>query len=144
MLLPITLTAAAACAFLHIWLSLRSSAVRMKANISLGDGGNPVMLQRMRAHANLVENAPFFLVLIAVLELSGAWQTLLWAAVVLFVIARIAHALGMDRPAPNPFRIAGTMISLAVIGALAIWAIIVSYDAANAPPQRQQAPVIRA
>jgi uncharacterized protein len=144
MLLSITLTAAAAAGLLHIWLSLRASAVRMKAQIPMGDGGNPLMLQRMRAHANLVENTPFFLILLGLLELSGAWPLLLWIAALLFVVGRIAHAYGMDRPAPNPLRIAGTMISLTLIGGLAIWAAIVSYNGLNAPPQRQQAPAIRA
>lgn len=144
MLLPITLTAASALALLHIWLSLRTSMVRLKAKIPLGDGGNPVMLQRMRAHANFVENAPFFLALLGLLEFAGAWSALLWGAVVLFVLARLAHAFGMDRPAPNALRAGGTMISLTLIGGLAIWGAIVSYDAANRSPARQAAPTIRA
>jgi hypothetical protein len=144
MLLPITLTAAAALALLHIWLSLRSSAVRLKAKIPMGDGGNPIMLQRMRAHANFVENAPFFLALLGLLELNGAWSTLLWGAAVLFVVGRVAHAFGMDRPAPNPLRMGGTIVSLALIGLMAIWAVFVSYEGANAGVGRQQAPSIRA
>lgn len=144
MLLPITLTAAAALALLHIWLSMRSSLVRMKAKVPLGDGGNPLMLQRMRAHANFVENAPFFLILLGLLEYNRGWSALLWGAVILFVLARIAHPFGMERKAPNPLRMGGTIISLTVIGALALWAVFISYEGMNAAPPRQQAPAIRA
>jgi len=127
MLLPIAITAAAAAALLHIWLSIRTSQVRMKLNIELGDGGSEALIRRMRAHANFVENAPFFLVLVALLELAEASATFLWTAVILFILARLCHAFGMDRKAPNPLRMAGTMGSLTVIGGLAIWAVVLTY-----------------
>jgi len=144
MLLPITITAAAAAALLHIWLSLRTSQVRMKLKIELGDGGSEPLTRRMRAHANFVENAPFVLLLVLLLELSGASPTFLWAAVILFILARLSHAFGMDRKAPNPLRMAGTMGSLLVIGALAIWGIVLSYAAMGEAPERRQAPTIKA
>jgi uncharacterized membrane protein YecN with MAPEG domain len=43
---------------------------------SLGDGGHPAMLRRIRGHANFAEYVPLILLLIGLLELSGvpAWQ----------------------------------------------------------------------
>jgi len=73
MTLPITLSTAAAAAFLHIWLSGRVVQARRGLNISVGDGGNEAVLRRMRAHANFAENIPIFLILLAlaVTSLSG-------------------------------------------------------------------------
>jgi len=142
MLLSISLTAAAAIALLHIWLSVRTSQVRRSAKIELGDGGSEPLTRRMRAHANFVENAPFFLALLVLLELAGASAPFLWAAVIVFIIARLCHAFGMDRRGANPLRIVGIVGSLTAIGALAIWAITLTYARAGEAPQRQEAPTI--
>lgn len=144
MLLPITLTTAAALALLHIWLSLRISAVRLKTKTSIGDGGHPVVLARMRAHANFTENAPFFLILLGLLEYNGAWSLALWIAALLFILARLAHPYGMERPAPNALRAGGMLVSMVLIAALALWAVTISYGGFGAAPARQPLPVIRA
>ena len=81
MILPITLTIAGAAAILHIWLSLRVGRLRRPLKIGVGDGGNEVLLRRMRAHANFAENMPIFLILLGLIELAGGDRTIwLWAA----------------------------------------------------------------
>ncbi|MGF2076046.1 MAPEG family protein, partial [Enterococcus casseliflavus] len=77
---------------------------RLKGQVMVGDGGAGPLQAQMRAHANFTEYAPFVLVLLGAIELAGGSPTWLWIAGVLFVLARVAHPLGMDRPAPNPFR----------------------------------------
>lgn len=145
MLMPITLAAAAALALLHIWLSVRVSQVRISTKTLFGDAGNPAMVKRMRAHANFTENAPLFLILLALLELNGGWSVLLWGAAILFVLARLAHAFGMDINKPNPLRMAGTGISLLVIAVLAVWAVLISYDAiSSGAPAGRPAPSLKA
>lgn len=144
MFLSISLTAAAACALLHIWQSLRVSQVRMARGIELGDGGSEPLTCRMRAHANFVENAPFFLALLVLLELSGAAATWLWTATILFILARLLHMFGMERKAPNPLRMGGTMATLTVLAALSIWAISLTYMRVGETPARQAAPAIKA
>ena len=69
--LHITLLSAAAATLIAILLSARCGATRGKEKILHGDGGNPVMMRRMRAHANFVEYTPLALILIAALELAG-------------------------------------------------------------------------
>ncbi len=64
MILPITLTMAAAAVFIHVWLAMRCSRIRMRDGVSVGDGGSPLLLTRMRAHANFTENTPLFLILL--------------------------------------------------------------------------------
>lgn len=123
--LPITLTAAAAAAILNIWLSLRIGAIRRAAGISVGDGGSEPLSRRMRAQANFVENTPFVLALIAVIELSGKGQ--LWLAVVaaLYFIARIAHAFGMDGGSLALGRMLGTIGTLLILLGLAVIASLI-------------------
>ena len=86
--LPVTLVTAAACAFLTLWLSIRIGRTRGAEKISVGDGGSEPLIRRMRAQANFVENAPFVLGLIAVIEVSVGVSTWLWAASGLFLVAR--------------------------------------------------------
>ena len=128
MILPITLTIAGAAAILHVWLSLRVSALRRPLKIGVGDGGNEVLLRRMRAHGNFAENMPIFLVLLGFTELAVGKSLWLWGAALLFILARISHAFGMDRPGANRWRVAGISISMIVLVGLAAWAIFVAYQ----------------
>ena len=127
MLLPITLTIAGAAALLHIWLSMRVSRLRRSLRISVGDDGNAAIRTRMRAHANFAENVPIFLILLALIELARGSSIYLWGAAILFIVGRILHAFGMDRPGANPLRLAGIALSWLVLLALAAWAISLPY-----------------
>lgn len=129
MVLPITLTMAAAAAFVHIWLALRCSMVRIKQKVLMGDGGNPTMVARMRAHANFTENAPLFLILLGLNELGEGSARWLWIAGIAFIVARISHALGMDRNMPTVLRAGGMLVTLVVLVVLAIAAIRLGYEA---------------
>jgi uncharacterized protein len=129
--LPITLTIAAAAAILHIWLSLRVSRLRRPLQIGLGDGGNETLLKRMRAHGNFAENIPVFLILFALIELAGGDRTILWAVGIAFIAARLLHAFGMDRPGANWLRVAGIGINWLVILGLAGWALSFAYRDAS-------------
>jgi uncharacterized membrane protein YecN with MAPEG domain len=125
--LPITLTIAGAAAILHIWLSLRVSSLRRPLKIGVGDGGNEVLLRRMRAHGNFAENTPIFLILLGLVELARGGNLWLWGAGIVFIVARIAHAFGMDRPGANILRIAGIGLSWAVLLGLGGYAIYIGY-----------------
>jgi uncharacterized membrane protein YecN with MAPEG domain len=133
MILPITLTIAGAAAILHVWLSLRVSRLRRPLKVAVGDGGNEVLLRRIRAHANFSENVPLTLVLLALVELATGGSLWLWGAAILFILARMAHVFGMDRPGANPLRVGGITISWLVTLGLGIFAILLAYQA---PPIR--------
>ena len=121
---PITLVAAAACALLNIWLGFRIAKLRGEFKVSVGDGGHEPLLRRMRAQANFIEQAPFFLVLTLGLELSGANRTALAAVAAVFILARIAHGLGMDADADRRLRAYGMMGSALGNVLLALWALV--------------------
>ncbi len=120
---PITLLTAAAAAMLNIWLGYRIAQHRHEFKISVGDGGHEPLLRRMRAQANFIENAPFFLILLGGLELSGANRLGLAAVAAVFILARIAHPYGMDGGPLQRWRRVGIMGSSLAIVVLTIWAI---------------------
>lgn len=130
MILPITLTTAAACAVINLWLALRLVRGRVKGKVLIGDGGDAGMLAGMRAHANFTEYAPFVLILMSGIELAGGSPLWLQIAAVAFVIARIAHPIGMARGDANAFRAGGILVTWVVLALLAGWAIALAYQGA--------------
>jgi uncharacterized membrane protein YecN with MAPEG domain len=126
-MLQITLITTALLALANIWIGWRVGQVRMKEKVSLGDDGRPALIARMRAHANFSEYVPLVVLLMGLIEMAGGARSPLTAAGWVIVLARIAHALGMDRPAPNPFRMGGTLGTILVTLALAGWALGIAY-----------------
>ncbi|WP_298304019.1 MAPEG family protein [uncultured Erythrobacter sp.] len=125
-LLPVTLTTAAAAAILNIWLMLRIGAVRQAEKISVGDEDNENLIRRMRAQANFVENAPFVLILVAAIELSGRGEPWLAWVAGLFIIGRIAHGFGMDGGSLQVGRMIGTLVSMLTLLGLAVVATLIA------------------
>ena len=125
--LTITLTIAGAAALLNLWLGMRVSQLRIRDKVAIGDGGNARIAARMRAHANFVEYVPTFLILLGLVELARGTQTWLWAVGILFVLGRLMHPFGMDRPAPNVLRMGGTAITWLTLAGLAIYALSIPY-----------------
>ena len=66
-------------------------------------------------------------------ELATGGHLWLWGAAILFVLARILHAFGMDRPGANWLRVGGIAISWTVLLGLGAYAIVVAYQS---PPIR--------
>jgi hypothetical protein len=121
---PITLLTAAAASLLNIWLGYRIAQHRHEFKVSVGDGGHEPLLRRMRAQANFIESAPFFLILLGGLELSGASGLGLALIAIIFILARIAHPYGMDGGPLARWRRIGIMGSTFATLALTFWAII--------------------
>ena len=125
-LLPVTTTIAALAALVLLWLSIRVIRQRLATESSLGDGGgqdltsaggrNYAPLQvAVRCHGNFTEYVPVLLILLGLLELAGANAVFLWVCGVILLAGRILHVIGMYRPAPNPFRIAGMMSTFGLL-----------------------------
>ena len=121
--IPVSLGAAAALALLNNWLGMRIAAFRKEFRVNVGDGGHEPLLRRMRAQANFIEHAPFVLILLLGLEISGANRIALAAIAAIFIIARILHGLGMDGGERQRLRIYGMMSSSLVTLILIVWAL---------------------
>jgi len=121
--IPVTLASAACATLLNFWLGWRIGQLRESLKVSVGDGGHEPLLRRMRAQANYVENAPFVLILLGGLEISGANRLALAGIAAIFILARIAHPIGMDAAENGRWRMAGMGGNMLVIYALSIWAL---------------------
>jgi uncharacterized membrane protein YecN with MAPEG domain len=125
LILPVTLTSAAAAAIINIWLSMRIGRLRMAHKISIGDDAGGPLTARMRAQLNFVENTAFVLVLIAAIELTGKGHPwLAWVAAI-YMLGRVAHGLGMDGGTLGKGRAAGTAITMLTQLGLAVVAVLI-------------------
>ncbi len=134
--LPITLVAAGGAAIINIWLGVRIGQVRVKAKISIGDGGDLGLITRMRAQANFIEFTPIVLILIGAIELTQGSPIWLWAIASLYLLGRIGHALGMDGFPGG--RMVGTLISMLTMLGLGIYAIVIPF---TGPASSASAPI---
>ena len=125
MLLPTTLSLAAAAALINFWLAMRCGQVRTKQGISIGTGGSDLMERRMRAQLNFVENTPWVLFLIAGIELAGKGGQ--WLAIVggVYMLGRVAHGIGMDGASFAKGRMIGTLTTMLSQVGLAIVAVLI-------------------
>ena len=114
-------------ALLGIWLiilSLRVIALRGSPAFNWFSFGNlgDVSLQRaIRGHGNLIEYAPFFLILLYVVETSGfSVRAIHWYGSV-FILGRLMHGVCFGFLEKNMFlRVAGTVLTLFPILGLSI------------------------
>ncbi|MBO9510148.1 MAPEG family protein [Erythrobacter sp. A6_0] len=109
--LPITLTSAAAAALINIWLAFRVGQLRLATKTSHGDDGGGPLTRRMRAQLNFVENTAFVLILIAGIELAGHGDLWLSATAGIYLLARVAHGIGMDGENPTLPRKVGVIVT---------------------------------
>jgi len=124
----ITLVTAGCCGLLFFILSLRVVQGRQAHKVVMGDGGHDPLLARIRAHANFAEYVPIVLILMGLIESRTGLNELLTSTGIVLFVVRIAHAIGMARPAPNALRIVGTAGTWIVLIGLSVWAIVLAYS----------------
>lgn len=124
-MLPVTLSSAAAAAIIGVWLMIRVGQVRTSEKVSVGDGGNEKVTRRMRAHANFVESAPFVVLLVGVIELAGKGQPWLAYVAGIYFLGRVAHGVGMDGGTLGKGRMIGTLVTLLTLVGLAAAAVLI-------------------
>lgn len=76
-------------------LMFRIGQVRIGKKINNGDGGNPELYSRIRAHGNFTENAPLLLIGLLALAWLSALPIVIHIFGASFTLGRIIHALGM-------------------------------------------------
>jgi uncharacterized protein len=114
---------------LSLWFVVLSAKViqgRSGADgVGLGDGGKPKMLRVIRGHANFAEYVPLILLMIAMLEYSGASRWLVHVLGATLLVARLLHGYALSFTDKNVFgRFWGTALTLlllVVCGALCLY-----------------------
>lgn len=117
----ITLTTTAVLALLASVLAIVVIVQRVRLKVEWGDGGNPVMAQAVRAHANFAEHVPMALLALACSEVTGSSRLLVLVCASALVFARVLSAVGLSRSlGPSFARQAGASITIAITGIAAI------------------------
>ena len=125
MIVPITALYAGLLLGVFVYLSIRVGSMRGKTGISMLDGGNPDMLLEMRRHGNFIENVPFALVLMALVEMNDGSAVFLHVIGVVLVACRITHPFGLRvdsiRTLSRFIGAAGTFLAIIALGLVALW-----------------------
>jgi uncharacterized membrane protein YecN with MAPEG domain len=109
---------------LLIGLAYNVSRYRVGLKIAFGDNGHPGLQRAIRAHANLTENAPMGLIVLAAVEAEGFSAPVIHGLGIALVVGRAMHALGLARNAGTSIGRAGgivlTWLMILVASAFAI------------------------
>lgn len=92
---------AALLALLYVGLSGWVVAGRVSEDVLHG-GGDEALQKRIRSQANFGEYVPVALVLVALLEAGGAAHGLIQGLLLVLLVARLLHPVGMFAPKNSP------------------------------------------
>lgn len=102
-----------------LYLSWAVIGVRRNDKISLGDGGDPKMFQKIRAHGNAAEYMPMAMIGLVVMAATGQPSWAVHLGGIVFTIGRALHAYGLSNVGGVSFGrfygMAATLLSLAWI-----------------------------
>jgi uncharacterized protein len=108
--LPITALYAIPLGIIFIVLLFQVIVRRSAISLSIGDGGDASLHERIRRHGNFVEWVPMVMILMLLAEAQGTGAMWLHVSGALLTIGRVLHPLGLKADVPtHPLRIAGNM-----------------------------------
>ncbi len=120
-----TLVFAALFGILHVIFTLRVGGYRFRSKISLGDGGDKELRNRIRAHGNFTENVPIALLLLLLNELNGLSERSLVILGSILLVSRILHYIMLvSRSLPIVLRPISMLGTLGVILASSILLLV--------------------
>ncbi len=111
----LTLLFAGLCALMQCFLTALVVMRRVQSGINVLDGGDAVLLRRIRAHANFAETVPMALLLMLLLELGGLAATWLWLFGLALMAGRTLHACALLSGGMVRGRLGGMVLTLSVI-----------------------------
>lgn len=100
---------------LYFVLAVRIIKLRWRDKIPLGTGDSKDLLKAVRVHANFNEYVPLVLVLMLMMELTGASMQMLHAMGGVFFIGRVLHAMGISKTSGTSWMRFCGMISTFVV-----------------------------
>lgn len=123
---------------LYIALSVSVIKHRIRAQSALGDAGDKVLQQRIRAHGNFAEYVPLFLITLSLAEMQNLSLYAVHGIALWFVAGRVLHAhsfLNVEKFEGNElkttmkFRQIGMMLTFSGLAFAALALAFVSFRA---------------
>ena len=112
---------AAIIALMVVILAVRVTLRRRAVQVGIGNGGDAILAQRIRVHANAVEYVPLALILLLILELNQTQPLLIHVFGCLLIAGRLVHAYGLSHSAGiSPGRAFGMVLTWGTIAAMAL------------------------
>ncbi|MBK8284827.1 MAG: MAPEG family protein [Ahniella sp.] len=110
--MKIVILYASLLSLLYLALTFRTILLRRKLRAALGDAGDKSLQRAIRAHANFAEYVPLALVLLVLVEGSGASGLMVHSLGAALLLGRLLHALGISRVRePLPLRMVGMVLT---------------------------------
>jgi uncharacterized protein len=114
-ILPISVVGTGILGIFGAALAIFVIVQRVHLGVEWGDGGNIVMAQAVRAHANFAELVPLALLAIGAAEIAGTSRLIVIGLVTALIAARVLSALGLSRSlGPSIARQAGASVTILV------------------------------
>ncbi len=112
---------AAVFGLLAALLTVRVILGRVRTGIQSGDGGDASLGQAIRAHANFAEQVPLALLLIVLVETTGAASVFVHVLAIVLIVARSINAWGLSHSlGPTTPRQAGAALTILVVAAASL------------------------
>lgn len=121
--LQITLLFIGLFAVLQVPLTMMVGLRRGQTGVQFMDGGDAVLLKRMRAHGNFVESVPMVLLAMAAAELTGAPAWALWCGGLSLLAGRLLHAAVLLTRGHGLGRALGMILTLTPMLSFGLWAL---------------------
>ncbi len=128
MTLPVTAFVAAICAIILLITAIDTVRHRIRLKATFGDAGDGKLISAGRSHGNLAEHAPIMILLLGFLEMSRANHMALMVVGAGFLVARVAHVIGLyaksepgKPPIPRQIGVIGTWLTLLVLSGWTLW-----------------------
>lgn len=111
--LPVTIVFVAIFALIQIPMTVAVGLRRAQTDVQFLDGGDNVLLHRMRAHGNYTETVPIALLAMAAAELAGAPNLLLLIGGGALLLGRLLHYRTVVTTGFGTGRAIGMLLTLA-------------------------------
>ena len=110
-------------ALVQVPLTIAVGLYRARTGIQFFDGGDTVLLRRMRAHANFTETVPIALIAMAAAECCGAPSWLLVAGGVSLAVGRSLHYATLVTSGFGVGRAVGMVLTLLPMATFGGWSL---------------------
>jgi len=121
--IPVTVFFIGLFALIQIPLTVMVGYRRVQTGIQFFDGGDQILLRRMRAHGNYTETVPIVLLAMAAAEITSIPHWAVWMGGLSLLVGRVMHAtILITKGWGNP-RAVGMILTFLPMASFGVWAV---------------------